>query len=170
MRVLLDSIPVVRKVSLPSKHGGACRKFGRFTIFALCSPAAYIVSVGKRWATVTVTDSNGRRHSVDVQACSTFDAAHLFVAHAKSNPQNEVPPLGPDTVFEVIAGGAIHYIKGAALQRWIHKERQERKGPARLLFSQRADVGMIQNTGPSALITIRIDVVWVACQQGRRDV
>jgi hypothetical protein len=93
--------------------------------------------VGKRWATVTVTDGDGRRHSVDVQACSTFDAAHLFVAHAKSNPQNELPPLGAGTVFEVIAGGEIHYIKGAALQRWILKERQERKGPAGFLFSQR---------------------------------
>jgi hypothetical protein len=93
--------------------------------------------VGKRWATVTVTDSIGQRHSVDVHACSSFDAAHLFVAHAKGNPRNCLPPLGADTVFEVIAGGAIHYIKGSALQRWILKERQERKGPAGFLFSQR---------------------------------
>jgi hypothetical protein len=32
---------------------------------------------------VTVTDPGERRHSVDVQATSTFDAAHLFVAEAK---------------------------------------------------------------------------------------
>jgi hypothetical protein len=36
-----------------------------------------------RWCTVTVTDPDGRRHSVDVQAMSTFDAAHLFVVEAK---------------------------------------------------------------------------------------
>ena len=30
-----------------------------------------------RWCTVTVTDQDGRRHSIDVQATSTFDAAHL---------------------------------------------------------------------------------------------
>ena len=36
-----------------------------------------------RWCTVTVTDPDGRRHSVDVQATSTFDAAHLFVVEAK---------------------------------------------------------------------------------------
>src|SRR5580704_17276262 len=36
-----------------------------------------------RWCTVTVTDQDGRRHSVDVQATSTFDAAHLFVVEAK---------------------------------------------------------------------------------------
>lgn len=94
-------------------------------------------SVGKCWATVTVMDSEGRRHGVDVQACSTFDAAHLFVAHAKSNPQSGLPTLGADTLFEVVAAGAIHYIKGAALQRWILKERQERSGPAGFLFSQR---------------------------------
>jgi len=41
-------------------------------------------------------------------------------------------------VFEVIAGGEIHYIKGGALQRWILKERQECKGPAGFLFSQRS--------------------------------
>jgi hypothetical protein len=93
--------------------------------------------VGRRWATVTVMDDEGRRHSVDVQAYSTFDAAHLFVTHAKATPQSGLPRLGADTVFEVIAGGAIHYIKGAALQRWILKERQERKGPAGFLFSQR---------------------------------
>src|SRR5215831_8028691 len=69
-------------------------------VFAFCSPRAYSVCVGKRWATVTVTDSNGQRHSVDVHACSTFDAAHLFVAHAKANPQNGLPPLGAETVFE----------------------------------------------------------------------
>lgn len=97
--------------------------------------------MGKRWVTVTVTDSDGRRHSVDVQACSTFDAAHLFVAHTKANPQNGLPALGGDTVFEVIAGGGeIHYIKGVALQRWILKERQERKGPAGFLFSQRPNL------------------------------
>lgn len=91
--------------------------------------------MGKRWATVTVADKDGRRHSVDVYACSTYDAAHLFVAHAKANPGNGLPPLGADTVFEVIAGGEIHYIKGVALQRWILRERQERKGPAGFLFS-----------------------------------
>jgi hypothetical protein len=97
----------------------------------------YSLVVGQRRATVTVTDGNGQRHSIDVHAYSTFDAAHLFVAHAKTNPQNDLPPLGGDTVFEVIASGEIHYIKGVALQRWILKERKERKGPAGFRFSQR---------------------------------
>jgi hypothetical protein len=93
--------------------------------------------MGNRWATVTVTDSEGRRYSVDVYAGSTYDAAHLFVAHSKADPQNGLPSLGLGTVFEVVAGGRIHHVQGAALQRWILKQRQERKGPAGFLFSQR---------------------------------
>jgi hypothetical protein len=93
--------------------------------------------MGNRWATVTVTDGEGRRHSVDVYAASTYDAAHLFVAHAKAAPRNGLPPLGSCTVFEVVTNGKIHHVQGASLQRWILKERQERKGPAGFLFSQR---------------------------------
>lgn len=93
--------------------------------------------MGERWATVTVTDSGGRRHSVDVFASSTYDAAHLFVAHAKGNTQTGLPTLGCETSFEVSVAGRIHYIQGSALQRWILKERQRRKGPAGFLFSKR---------------------------------
>jgi hypothetical protein len=93
--------------------------------------------MGNRWATVTVTDSEGRRHSVDVYAASTYDAAHLFVAHARADSRNGLPPLGLGTEFEVVAGGKIHHVQGVALQRWIFKQRQERKGPAGFLFSQR---------------------------------
>jgi hypothetical protein len=39
--------------------------------------------MGERWCTVTVIEEFGRRHSVDVLASSTFDAAHIFVTHAK---------------------------------------------------------------------------------------
>jgi hypothetical protein len=106
-------------------------------IFALCSPIAYNVWVGERWATVTVTDSDGRRHSVDVYACSTYDAAHLFVAHAKGGPQTGLPSLGTETRFEVSVAGRIHYVQGNALQQWILKERQRLKGPAGFLFSKR---------------------------------
>jgi hypothetical protein len=93
--------------------------------------------MGNRWATVTVTDVGGRRHSVDVCACSTFDAAHLFVAHAKADPRNGIPRPTVETVFEVVIDGKVHRVAGRALQRWIVKERQERKGPAGFLFSQR---------------------------------
>jgi hypothetical protein len=98
---------------------------------------AYIVSVGERWATVTVTDAGGKRHSVDVFASSTYDAAHLFVAHAKGNPRSGCPILGTETKFEVSVAGKIYYVQGSALRRWIIKERQARKGPAGFLFSKR---------------------------------
>src|SRR4030088_3042084 len=79
------------------------------------------------WATVTVTGSGGRRHSVDVYACSTYDAAHLFVARARGNPESGLPSLGGETQFKVSVAGRIHYVQGAALQRWIPKERHQRK-------------------------------------------
>jgi hypothetical protein len=41
----------------------------------------------ERWCAVTITDTDGRRYSVDVRASSTYDAAHLFVTHAKENLQ-----------------------------------------------------------------------------------
>jgi len=41
--------------------------------------------MGERWCTVTVIEESGRRHSVDVLASSTFDAAHIFVTHAKAD-------------------------------------------------------------------------------------
>jgi len=93
--------------------------------------------MGNRWATVTVTDASGRRHSVDVCASSTFDAAHLFITHAKADPRNGIPRPTVETVFEVVIDGKVHRVAGRALQRWIVKQRQERKGPAGMLFSQR---------------------------------
>jgi hypothetical protein len=93
--------------------------------------------MGERWVTVTVTDGAGRRYSVDVYAASTFDAAHLFVVHARGNPQSEIPPLKKDTVFEVVIDRKVHCVRGETLQRWILEQRQERNGPAGFLFSQR---------------------------------
>jgi hypothetical protein len=83
-----------------------------------------------RWATVTLTEPSGRRWSVDVCAVSTFDTAHLFVAHAKENTRNGLPRPTTESLFEVSVGGKIHHVTGRALQRWILRERQERRGPA----------------------------------------
>jgi hypothetical protein len=100
-------------------------------------------------ATVTVTDASGRRHSVDVCAASTHDAAHLFITHAKGDPQTAIPPLTLGTVFEVVTDGKVHKGAGRALQRWILKERQERKGPAGMLFSQRPGLEEAGRNQPS---------------------
>lgn len=91
----------------------------------------------ERWCTVTVTDEAGRRHSLDVQASSTFDAAHLYVAQAKTNPDARLPLPTLATVFEVVTSGRVYRVKGAALQRWIAQRRQEWKGPKGFLFGQR---------------------------------
>ena len=93
--------------------------------------------MGNRWATVTMTDAGGRRYSVDVYAASTFDAAHLFVAHAKADPRNGIPKPTVNSDFEVVLDGHVYRVSGRSLQRWIQKEREERKGPAAFVFSRR---------------------------------
>lgn len=94
--------------------------------------------MAERWCTVTVIDPDGRRHSIDVLASSTCDAAHLYVTHAKSNPGTGIPPLSRETQFEIVIDGTIHHVHGGALQRWIDRRRQEWKGPRGTLFKLRA--------------------------------
>jgi hypothetical protein len=72
-----------------------------------------------------------------VLASSTYDAAHLYVAHAKAQPSASLPVPTLATVFEVVIDGRVHRVQGAALQRWITRRRQEWKGPRGFLFSQR---------------------------------
>jgi hypothetical protein len=97
-----------------------------------------------RWCTVTVTDAEGVRHSIDVRAESTFDAAHLYVVTAKSKQAAMLPSRIPvptvATVFEVVADGKIFRVHGAALRRWIAKRREELGGPRGLLFRERPGI------------------------------
>jgi hypothetical protein len=109
-----------------------------YIVFVFSSPISYTGQVPEEWCTVTVTDAEGRRHSVDLLAASTYDAAHIFVTHAKTQQGAGLPRPTLATVFEVVINGKVHRVEGAALQRWIVKERSERKGPRGLLFSRRA--------------------------------
>ena len=97
-----------------------------------------------RWCTVTVTNAEGARHSIDVRAESTFDAAHLYVVTAKSKQAAMLPSRIPvptvATVFEVVAEGKIFRVHGAALRRWIAKRREELGGPRGLLFRERPGI------------------------------
>jgi hypothetical protein len=109
----------------------------REAVFVVYSPSRYTAGMGERWCTVTMIEESGRRHSVDVLASSTFDAAHIFLTHAKADPRNGIPRLSLDSVFEVVVDGKIHRIEGRALQQGILRERKERKGPRGVLFSRR---------------------------------
>ena len=95
-----------------------------------------------KWATVTVIDAAGRRHSMDVQADSSYDACHLYLTSAKSQEAALLPARCPiptmKTVFEVTVEGKVYHVTGAALQKWIQKNRDELKGPKGVLFRQRA--------------------------------
>jgi hypothetical protein len=102
-------------------------------LFAVCD----ILFMVSRWCTVTVVDSDGRRHSVDVLADSSYDAAHLFVVEAKQERAVGLPKPTLATVFEVVADSKIYHVKGAALQRWIVARRQQWKGPKGYLFFKR---------------------------------
>jgi hypothetical protein len=87
---------------------------------------------------VTVVDPDDRRHSLDVLADSSYDAAHLFLTHAKANRRSGLPIPTLETVFEVTAKGHVYRLTGAKLRDWILKERNERKGPTGYMFSKRA--------------------------------
>lgn len=95
-----------------------------------------------RWCTVTVTDDTGKRHSIDVIASSTYDAAHLYVTQAKSERRSA--PLLPlptlRTMFEVVANGRVYHVSGTALQNWIEQRRRSWNGPKGALFRQRPDL------------------------------
>ena len=78
------------------------------------------------WATVTVTDSTGKRYSLDVEAESTYDAVHLFLTHAKEQVIREPLPIPSlETVFEVSVNGKVHKVTGEKLQMWIMRRRSE---------------------------------------------
>src|SRR4029077_18878209 len=98
-----------------------------------------------RWCTVTVTDEDGRRHSVDVQATSTFDAPHLFVVEAKKERAVGLPKPRLATLFEVVAAGKVYRVTGTALQTWIMRS----VGPGRaegISVLQEARTGIIGNS------------------------
>jgi hypothetical protein len=109
-------------------------------IFAFSSPIVLRCCGMAKWATVTVVDDSGRRHSLDLQAESTFDAAHQFVVLAKSPvvvPVERPPVPNLETNFEVTVDGKTFKVRGNDFQEWINKRRQEWKGPRGLLFKQR---------------------------------
>ena len=101
---------------------------------------AMLLGMGK-WCTVTVTDGEGKRYSLDVNADSSYDAAHLFLTHVRGNPSCGFPIPTTLTLFEVVTGGRIHSVPGVRLKKWIENRRQEWKGPRGLLFSQRPMIG-----------------------------
>ena len=82
---------------------------------------------------MTVVDPDGRRHSLDVLADSTYDA----VVEAKKERAVGLPKPTLATVFEVVTSGKVYHVAGAALQRWIVERRQTWNGPKGFLFGQR---------------------------------
>jgi hypothetical protein len=90
---------------------------------------------------VSVTDGGGQRYSLDVNADSSYDAAHLYLTHVLSHPGSGFPIPTTSTVFEVVTDGRILHVPGARLRKWIEHRRQEWKGPRGLLLCQRPLIG-----------------------------
>ena len=90
-----------------------------------------------KWCTVTVIDSKGKRYSLDVQATSSYDAAHLYLTHVAGHPGCGMPIPTTRTLFEVVAAGKILHVEGVRLKAWIERRRSEWNGPRGFLFSQR---------------------------------
>ena len=67
----------------------------------------------ERWCTVTVTDAKGQ-----ILASSTCDAAHLYLTHAKRNPESRLPIPTRTTCFEVVTDGRLYRVTGAVLRNW----------------------------------------------------
>ena len=86
---------------------------------------------------MTVCGPDGRRHSVDVLAESTYDAAHLYVCEAKEKRGVGLPKPTLATIFEVVVGGKVYRVAGAALQRWILERREKWNGPKGYMFKRR---------------------------------
>jgi hypothetical protein len=106
-----------------------------------CSPFLRYIGPVPKWCTVTVTDGEGKRYSLDIQADSSFDAAHLYLTHVKANPACGFPIPTTETLFEVVIDGRVHRVQGLRLKGWIEKKRHEFGGPRGYLFSQRPMIG-----------------------------
>ena len=115
------------------RRGEIDRLFDLLLLFALRAILLFV----SRWCTVTVTDPDGRRHSLDVLADSSYDAAHLFVVEAKNERAVGLPKPTLATVFEVVVSGRVYRVAGTALQRWIIERRQQWNGPKGYMFSKR---------------------------------
>ena len=65
---------------------------------------------------------------MDVQAARSLDAAHLFAVEAKKERPVGLPKPTLAPVFEMVTGGKIYHVTGAALQRWIVEKHGAWKG------------------------------------------
>jgi hypothetical protein len=88
-----------------------------------------LLVIGK-WCTVTVKDGEGKRYSLDVDAASSYHAAHLYLTHVRSNPVCGMPIPTAATSFEGVTDGRILRVPGAQLKEWIEKRRTEWNGSA----------------------------------------
>lgn len=77
---------------------------------------------------------SGRRHSVDVLVSSTFDAADIFVTHAKADPRNGIRLLSVDSVFDVTVGGRFTGSREKPCNNGFSRKGRNAKAPGEFYF------------------------------------
>lgn len=82
-----------------------------------------------KWCTVTVTDGEGKRYSLDMNGDSSYDAAHLYLTHVRGNPGCGLPIPTTVTLFEVVIDSRIHRVSDARLKGWIENEETTGRPP-----------------------------------------
>src|SRR3954453_17886571 len=89
-------------------------------------------------------------YSLDVNATSSYDAAHLYLTHVKSNPAYGFPVPTTSTVFKIVTDGRILRVEGSRLKRWIENRRQEWKARGVFSFSS----GLLSATDPCSSVDL----------------
>jgi hypothetical protein len=67
---------------------------------------------------------NSKRYSLDVNADSSYDAAHLYLTHVRANPGCGFPIPTTSTLFEVVTDGRVLRVPGKRLRKWIETRRR----------------------------------------------
>ena len=76
----------------------------------------------------------GTGYSLDVNANSSYDAAHLYLTHVVRNPGCGMPKPDASTLFEITTEGKVLYVEGQKLKKWIERRRIDWNGPRGYLF------------------------------------
>jgi len=119
-------------------------------LFASCVILLFV----SKWCTVTVTEPDGRRHSLDVLAESTYDAAHLFVVEAKKERAVGLPKPTLATIFEVVASGKVYRVRRRGTTTLDRRAAPEMERAERLYVLQAPRIGMTVTSGRSRIASL----------------
>ncbi len=92
-----------------------------------------------KWCTVTVTDGEGKRYSLDIQADSSFDAAHLLLNARQSEPGLRLPDTNYGDAVRSRYRRKRSSCPGTPIERMDREETARIRRPAGLPFQSTSD-------------------------------